>query len=84
MKTLAQLELELIEERLEHFKGNKTQAALSLGITIKTLYNKLHQFGLFDKYKYKINGRGLRTVGASPALGASYENIEQFEDPYSK
>lgn len=50
MKTIAQVEQELITERLEEFKGNKTKAAQSLGITIKTLYNKLHAYGLFEKY----------------------------------
>jgi transcriptional regulator with PAS, ATPase and Fis domain len=34
---------------LEHFDGNKTRAAQSLGITIKTLYNKLHRYGILDK-----------------------------------
>ncbi len=47
---LAELEKKYILKALEFFAGNKTQAALSLGITIKTLYNKLHQYGEFDKY----------------------------------
>ncbi len=34
---------------LDHFDGNKTRAAQSLGITIKTLYNKLHRYGILDK-----------------------------------
>ena len=34
---------------LEHFDGNKTRAAQSLKITIKTLYNKLHRYGILDK-----------------------------------
>jgi len=67
MKTIAEMEQELIVERLEYFEGNKTQASLSLGITIKTLYNKLHEYGLFERYKV-----GARKVGAHPALGAPY------------
>lgn len=51
MKTIAQMEHDLIVERLELYAGNKTQTAQSLGITIKTLYNKLHEYGLFDQYK---------------------------------
>lgn len=34
---------------LNHYEGNKTRAAQSLGITIKTLYNKLHRYGIFDQ-----------------------------------
>lgn len=34
---------------LNHFEGNKTRAAQSLGITIKTLYNKLHRYGILDQ-----------------------------------
>ena len=70
LQTIAQMECELIEKALEHFNGNKTRAAESLGVTIKTLYNKLHEYGLFDKYK--VNGRGRRPLGMHPALGAPY------------
>lgn len=38
---------------LKHFSGNKTQAANSLGITIKTLYNKLHEYEAFDRMEEK-------------------------------
>ncbi len=48
--TLYELEKRYILKALGHFGGNKTQAANSLGITIKTLYNKLHEYGEFDKY----------------------------------
>lgn len=47
---LADLEKKYIISALAHFGGNKTQAAQGLGITIKTLYNKLHEYGEFEKY----------------------------------
>ncbi len=47
--TLEALERLHILRCLEHFDGNKTRAAQSLGITIKTLYNKLHRYGILDK-----------------------------------
>ncbi len=48
--TLHDLEKQYIIRALTHFKGNKTQAAHSLGITIKTLYNKLHEYGEFENW----------------------------------
>lgn len=48
--TLYELEKRYILKALNYFEGNKTQAANALGITIKTLYNKLHEYGEFDKY----------------------------------
>jgi len=48
--TLAELEKRFIIKALNYFEGNKTQAANALGITIKTLYNKLHEYGEFDKF----------------------------------
>ncbi len=44
--TLHELEKRYITKALTYYKGNKTQAAQALGITIKTLYNRLHEYGM--------------------------------------
>jgi transcriptional regulator with PAS, ATPase and Fis domain len=48
--TIHELEKRYILKALAYFEGNKTQAANALGITIKTLYNKLHEYGEFEKF----------------------------------
>lgn len=48
--TLSELERQHIMVTLENLSGNKTKTAKVLGITVKTLYNKLHSYGIeFDK-----------------------------------
>jgi DNA-binding NtrC family response regulator len=47
---IADVEKAWILKAMDHFRGNKTQASLALGITIKTLYNKLHEYEVFEKY----------------------------------
>ena len=43
--TVEQTERALIEMTLEHTKHNKTRAAEILGISQKTLFNKLKEYG---------------------------------------
>jgi len=46
--TLEDLERNHILQMLAYQHGNKTKTAKVLGITIKTLYNKLHRYGLLE------------------------------------
>ncbi|MBM4010397.1 MAG: sigma-54-dependent Fis family transcriptional regulator [Planctomycetes bacterium] len=50
-ESLRELEIRAILEGLERNKGNKVRTAEELGISLKTLYNKLHQLheGTLDK-----------------------------------
>lgn len=43
--SIKQVEKTLIEKTLDHFNGNKTQTAEALGISLKTLYNRLTEYG---------------------------------------
>ncbi len=54
--TLHELERRYILKSLSYFDGNKTRAAQALGITIKTLYNKLHEYGEFENFAVHSKG----------------------------
>jgi DNA-binding NtrC family response regulator len=47
--TLRELEMQAIHQSLERQQGNKSRAAEELGISLKTLYNKLNQEAELDK-----------------------------------
>jgi two-component system response regulator FlrC len=47
--TVREMERQLIARTLEDTGGNRTQAAKLLGISLRTLRNKLNEFGLQDK-----------------------------------
>jgi DNA-binding NtrC family response regulator len=42
--SIREVEKSLIEKTLKHFDGNKTQTAEALGISLKTLYNRLTEY----------------------------------------
>jgi two-component system NtrC family response regulator len=46
---LRDLEMQAIHEALSRHGGNKPKAAEELGISLKTLYNKLNQSAVLDK-----------------------------------
>lgn len=48
-RTLREIELEAIAQALQRHGGNKTKAAEELGISLKTLYNKLNQAAQLEK-----------------------------------
>lgn len=48
-RTIEDVERELITVTLEDVDGNKSLAAKMLGISIKTLYNRLHAYGDFEE-----------------------------------
>lgn len=47
--TLREMEVEAIHRALERHQGNKPKAAQQLGVSLKTLYNKLNQAGSLEK-----------------------------------
>jgi DNA-binding NtrC family response regulator len=47
--TMREMERQLIQKTLEGTRGNRTQAAKRLGISLRTLRNKLNEFGLQDR-----------------------------------
>ncbi len=53
MKTLYQIEKETIIDRCNNFKC-LSKSADTLDIKLITLINKLHEYGLWDKYKHKV------------------------------
>ncbi len=44
-QTMREIEMQAIHQAVEHCGGNKAKAAEQLGISLKTLYNKLNQVG---------------------------------------
>lgn len=57
--TLQEAEKKLILQTLEYCNGNKTKTAEMLGISVRTLRNKLHEYGMIapkkgSKHPYKV------------------------------
>ena len=67
--SLEDLEKNHILQMLAYQHGNKTKTAKVLGITIKTLYNKLHRYGLLEN-----SGAAENSV---PEHGSISETLQQ-------
>jgi DNA-binding NtrC family response regulator len=52
--TVHEMEHRLIMKTLEACNGNRTEAAIKLGISTRTLRNKLHEYGAMDAYKTDV------------------------------
>lgn len=65
---LAQVEKRHILRVLSHFKGNKTKAADALGITVKTLYNKLDQYEIEKLSAANSDTSGVVTSNDAPLV----------------
>ncbi|MBW8308593.1 MAG: sigma-54 dependent transcriptional regulator [Candidatus Paracaedibacteraceae bacterium] len=57
-RTVASVEKELILNTLEHCSGNRTHAANILGISIRTLRNKLKEYGEMSEMNNCLSMRG--------------------------
>lgn len=51
--TVEDAERRMVEAALEYFEGDKRTAADALGMSLKTLYNKLHRYSSRDGKKHK-------------------------------
>lgn len=47
---------------MDHFDGNKIQASEALGITLKTLYNRLDAYGIDYPYNSWEKGLACRSI----------------------
>ena len=59
MKTLKEVEREHVTNMVEELGGDKKAIAQALGISLKTLYNKLDKFGISIKkvHKFEVTTR---------------------------
>ena len=65
--TVHEIERQLIMKTLEACRGNRTEAATMLGISTRTLRNKLHEYGAMDAFKNDDDKSSLQELVAETA-----------------
>ena len=50
-RSIAEMERELIIATLDHYKGDRTATAEALGVSTKTLYNRLREYEMSDEHQ---------------------------------
>ena len=65
--TVHEIERQLIMKTLEACRGNGTEAAAMLGISTRTLRNKLHEYGAMDAFKNDDDKSSLQELVAETA-----------------
>ncbi len=65
--TVHEIERQLIMKTLEACRGNRTEAAAMLGISTRTLRNKLHEYGAMDAFKSDDDKSPLQELVAETA-----------------
>ena len=73
--TIADMEKEMIVDSIRFHGGNKTKAALSLGITTKTIYNKMEAYGIPLKAEER---EASEQAGSKAAAAACVESDAGF------
>lgn len=58
LRTLDEIERQVIEERLAHFGGHQKSTAESLDIGYRTLYDKLKRYKAIDRMKQIVGECG--------------------------
>lgn len=67
--TIEYVEKSAILQAYRHFRSNQTATASALGISVKTLYNKLNQYGLKGLSDESTNAQQNTQVGKIDAFG---------------
>lgn len=62
IQTLDELYRDHVTKTLDHYAGDVRRTASALGVTYNTIYAKLHQWGLFEKYAKRPRKKSVKIV----------------------